>query len=193
MQLSWLVYPGFIRDAGVDQLRRLPLYLQAAAKRLGSDRRPGSRRDLEARFHERTADLRPWQRLSPRVQHVRWALEELRVSLLAQELRAVGPISAQRVGKALDALASRALRGVGSATPSRSITKTSVRPTGGVRHRRGRRPARAGTTSLRRPPTFMPGMPCCQAPISCGSGNLADWPRSQEESNCSPVSKSTPT
>ncbi|WP_206679998.1 ATP-dependent RNA helicase HrpA [Aeromicrobium phoceense] len=107
VQISWLVHPGFIRDMGAEQVGRLAVYLRAAAKRLTSTKDPAPVWELEARFHEQTRDLRPWQRLAPPVQRVRWMLEELRVSIFAQELRAVGPISAQRVAKALDALASQ--------------------------------------------------------------------------------------
>ena len=101
VQVSWLVHPGFIRDMGADQVGRLAVYLRAAAKRLTSTKDASEIWDLEARFHERTKDLRPWQRLTPPVRRVRWMLEELRVSTFAQELRAVGPNSAQRVAKAL--------------------------------------------------------------------------------------------
>ncbi|VXB93355.1 ATP-dependent RNA helicase HrpA [Aeromicrobium sp. 9AM] len=106
VQLSWLVYPGFIRDAGVTQLRRLPLYLQAARRRLDAPLTDDllATQELEARFHERTADLSVWARLSPDVQHVRWALEELRLSLLAQNLRTAFPVSVKRVTALVDAL-----------------------------------------------------------------------------------------
>ena len=59
VQLSWLVYPGFIRDAGVTQLRRIPLYLEAARRRLSAPLTDDllATQELEARFHERTAGL----------------------------------------------------------------------------------------------------------------------------------------
>jgi ATP-dependent helicase HrpA len=106
VQLSWLIYPGFIRDAGVAQLRRLPLYLQAARRRLDAPLTNDliATQDLEARFHARTADLSVWARLSPKVQHVRWALEELRLSLLAQHLRTAFPVSVKRVTALVDDL-----------------------------------------------------------------------------------------
>lgn len=106
VQLSWLVYPGFIRDAGVTQLRRIPLYLEAARRRLSAPLTDDllAAQELEARFHERTAALSPWARLSPDVQHVRWALEELRLSLLAQNLRTAFPVSVKRVTALVDAL-----------------------------------------------------------------------------------------
>jgi ATP-dependent helicase HrpA len=106
VQLSWLVYPGFVRDAGVEQLRRLPVYLQAARRRLDAPLTGdlATAMDLEAEFHRRTADLGPWARLAPDVQHVRWALEELRVGLLAQHLRTAFPVSVKRVTALVEAL-----------------------------------------------------------------------------------------
>jgi ATP-dependent helicase HrpA len=106
VQLSWLIYPGFIRDAGVAQLRRLPLYLQAARRRLDAPLTNDliATQDLEARFHARTADLSVWARMAPDVQHVRWALEELRLSLVAQHLRTAFPVSVKRVTALVDAL-----------------------------------------------------------------------------------------
>ena len=99
--------PGFIRDTGVTQLRRLPLYLEAARRRLTSRKVPAdlaATQELEARFHEQTDGLSVWARLAPDVQHVRWALEELRLSLFAQDLRTAFPVSVKRVTALLDAL-----------------------------------------------------------------------------------------
>ena len=46
------------------------------------------------------------KKLGPeRVAKPRWMLEELRVSLFAQELGTAGPISAKRIQKALDTIA----------------------------------------------------------------------------------------
>jgi ATP-dependent helicase HrpA len=106
VQLSWLLYPGFVRDTGVERLPRLPLYLQAAKRRLDAPLTDDllAAQDLEARFHARTAEMSVWARLAPRVQHVRWALEELRIGLLAQQLRTAFPVSVKRVTALLDAL-----------------------------------------------------------------------------------------
>lgn len=106
VQLSWLIYTGFVRDAGVDQLCRLPLYLQAARRRLDAPLTDDllAAQDLEARFHARTADMTVWARLAPDVQHVRWALEELRIGLLAQNLRTAFPVSVKRVTALVDGL-----------------------------------------------------------------------------------------
>ena len=106
VQLSWLIYPGFIRDTGVTQLRRLPLYLEGARRRL-TGKTPAdlpATQELEAEFHERTDGLSVWARLAPDVQHVRWALEELRLSLLAQDLRTAFPVSVKRVTALVESL-----------------------------------------------------------------------------------------
>ncbi|WP_332641921.1 ATP-dependent RNA helicase HrpA [Aeromicrobium sp.] len=107
VQLSWLIYKGFIRDTGTSQLRRLPLYLEAARRRLTSGKTPAdlaATQELEAQFHEQTDGLSVWARLAPNVQHVRWALEELRLSLFAQDLRTAFPVSVKRVTALLDGL-----------------------------------------------------------------------------------------
>ncbi|MDF1705151.1 MAG: ATP-dependent RNA helicase HrpA [Aeromicrobium sp.] len=107
VQLSWLVYPGFVRDMGIERLPRLAVYLQAAALRLQTAGTPPpllEAQDLEAEFHRRSAQLREWQRLTPEVQKVRWALEELRVSITAQRLGTAHPVSLKRVRTMLDTL-----------------------------------------------------------------------------------------
>ena len=107
VQLSWLVYAGFVRDMGIDRLPRLAIYLQAAAMRLQTAGTPApllEAQDLEAEFHRRSAQLREWQRLTPEVQKVRWALEELRVSITAQRLGTAHPISLKRMRSLLDTL-----------------------------------------------------------------------------------------
>ena len=106
VQLSWLVYPGFVREMGADRLPRLRVYLEAARRRLRAPLTQdlAATQELEARFHALTGDLPLWLRRGTAVQEARWALEELRVSLLAQDLRAAIPVSVKRVTKLLDAL-----------------------------------------------------------------------------------------
>jgi len=107
VQLSWLIYPGFIRDMGMDRLPRLRVYLEASRRRLDRplNAEMAAAQDLEAYFHELTEDLGVWMRLSEPVQEARWALEELRVSLYAQDLRAAIPVSVKRMSKRLESLA----------------------------------------------------------------------------------------
>jgi ATP-dependent helicase HrpA len=109
VQLSWLVYPGFVRDAGLAHVRRMPLYLEATRRLLAAGTHPhlADVQDLEARFYAISDRLRPWQRQEPDVRHARWALEELRIGLWAQDLRTAHPISLKRMTKLLDALEQR--------------------------------------------------------------------------------------
>ena len=94
-QLSWLIYPGFVRDMGAHRLPRLTVYLAAVSRRAQSTKDAEPIYALEARFYEITQD----------VQHVRWALEELRISWFAQDLRTAMSVSEKKVAAMLDALA----------------------------------------------------------------------------------------
>ena len=55
-------------------------------------------RPLEQRYLKRVAELKGGA--DPRLDEFRWLLEELRVSLFAQELRTPQPVSAKRLEKA---------------------------------------------------------------------------------------------
>ena len=104
-QLSWLIYPGFVRDMGAHRLPRLTVYLAAVSRRAQSTKDAEPIYALEARFYEITQDLSETRRLSADVQHVRWALEELRISWFAQDLRTAMSVSEKKVAAMLDALA----------------------------------------------------------------------------------------
>ena len=107
-QLRALIYPGFVTATPPDYLRHLPRYLKAAALRLQKlQREPGKDR-------QRAAEMRPlaelWQtrldglreqhkEVDDAVLNFRWRLEELRVSLFAQELGTAQPVSATRLQK----------------------------------------------------------------------------------------------
>ncbi|MFC6149497.1 MULTISPECIES: ATP-dependent RNA helicase HrpA [Mumia] len=110
VQLSWLVYDGFVSETGLDQLRHLPRYLRAASHRLqhGDDRTEAEQRhtvqDLEARFYEVVEQLPDVERRSDAVVEARWALEELRVGTFAQRLRTAVSVSPKRVTKLIDAI-----------------------------------------------------------------------------------------
>jgi ATP-dependent helicase HrpA len=108
-QVCELVYPGFLRELDSRRLAQFPRYLKAAARRV-EKLAQGLVRD-----QQRAAELAPLiQRLGQlrekvgceRAEPVRWAIEELRVSLFAQEFGTPGPISAKRVQKMLDQIAS---------------------------------------------------------------------------------------
>ncbi|MGE0371308.1 MAG: ATP-dependent RNA helicase HrpA [Gammaproteobacteria bacterium] len=101
-QLDKLVYSGFLRDTPPDWLRHYPRYLRAMRVRLDRLR---DRPDKDAQGLAGIAPLwRKWLRqggdgseISVSGIPLRWLLEELRVSLFAQELKTVVPVSVQRV------------------------------------------------------------------------------------------------
>jgi ATP-dependent helicase HrpA len=104
-QLRQLFPPGFIVDTPAAQLAHYPRYLKAIAARLDK------LKSDPARDAQRQAELAqlavPFQRelaarkgvADPRLTEFRWLLEELRVSLFAQELRTPMPVSVKRLQK----------------------------------------------------------------------------------------------
>jgi ATP-dependent helicase HrpA len=111
-QLSGLIYPGFVTATGYRRLPHLTRYLQGIDRRL--DKLPENpARDaanmavaqrVEQAYRQAVADLPSDRRTSPDVTEVRWMLEELRVSLFAQTLGTLTPVSENRVLAALDRL-----------------------------------------------------------------------------------------
>jgi ATP-dependent helicase HrpA len=109
-QLDALVYPGFLRELPPERLRHLPRYLRAMrlrAERLANDPVRDQQRMLEllpfAEALQRAAGQGEPAR-SADWQALRWALEELRVSLFAQELGTAEPVSPKRLSRLLQAL-----------------------------------------------------------------------------------------
>jgi ATP-dependent helicase HrpA len=108
-QLGDLVFPGFIRATGAAQLRRLPVYLAGIAHRVerlpdnpGRDRQWQTEvEQATALYHEAGGVLPLPPDAESRLASARWMLEELRLSLFAQHLGAAGPVSVQRIRKAL--------------------------------------------------------------------------------------------
>ncbi|HYG06542.1 MAG TPA: ATP-dependent RNA helicase HrpA [Stenotrophomonas sp.] len=108
-QLSALVHPGFLRQTPADALAQLPRYLKAMSLRAERAKRDPTRdqaRMLELRpFIDALAEAEAsGQRERPEWQALRWDLEELRVSLFAQELGARGGISAKKLAQRVAAL-----------------------------------------------------------------------------------------
>ncbi len=105
-QLARLVPKRFVADTPWAQLAHLPRYLRGVVMRLDKLRAD------PARDAQRLAELRPleqryWRHLAERkgvadarLVEFRWLLEELRVSLFAQELRTPQPVSVKRLEKA---------------------------------------------------------------------------------------------
>jgi ATP-dependent helicase HrpA len=110
--LARLIYPGFVTATGDRQLPQLTRYLHGIERRL--DKLPENpARDaanmavvqrVEQAYRQAVADLPPARRNDPDVTEVRWMLEELRVSLFAQTLGTLVPVSETRILAALSRL-----------------------------------------------------------------------------------------
>jgi len=109
-QLLRLFRRGFVTAIPPAQLAHYPRYLKAIALRLDKLRADPAR-DAQ-RMAEIAALATPWQRevaarkgqADARLEEFGWLLEELRVSLFAQELRTPMPVSVKRLHKVWDAL-----------------------------------------------------------------------------------------
>uniref|UniRef100_UPI0037CA5D75 ATP-dependent RNA helicase HrpA n=1 Tax=Mycolicibacterium sp. TaxID=2320850 RepID=UPI0037CA5D75 len=111
-QLDRLLPKGFVTATGVGRLNDLTRYLTAIARRL--DRLPhtlGADRDRMSRVHavedaydELVQALSPVRASADDVRDIAWQIEELRVSLWAQQLGTPRPVSEQRIYKAIDAV-----------------------------------------------------------------------------------------
>ena len=104
-QLQRLCPKRFALDTPWSQLQHLPRYLRAITARLDKLRADPARdaklmaevRPLEQRYTRRLAELKGAR--DARLDDFRWQLEELRVSLFAQELRTPQPVSVKRLDK----------------------------------------------------------------------------------------------
>lgn len=111
-QLQRLVPKRFALDTPWPQLQHLPRYLKAVTARLDKQRADAARdarlmaevKPLEQRYMRRLADLKGVK--DARLDDFRWQLEELRVSLFAQELRTPQPVSVKRLDKVWAQIAS---------------------------------------------------------------------------------------
>lgn len=109
-QLDDLVHAGFLRETPAEALAQYPRYLKAMmlrAERAKLDPARDQARMLEIKpFVDALARARAAGALAqPDWQALRWELEELRVSLFAQELGTRGPVSVKRLAKRLEVLA----------------------------------------------------------------------------------------
>ncbi|MEF7615966.1 ATP-dependent RNA helicase HrpA [Aquincola sp. MAHUQ-54] len=110
-QLQRLVNKRFLLETPWSALQHLPRYLKAVVLRLDKLRADPARdaqrlaelRPLEQRYLRRLSDLKGTS--DARLTEYRWLLEELRVSLFAQELRTPQPVSAKRLDKAWSLMA----------------------------------------------------------------------------------------
>ncbi|WP_089398041.1 ATP-dependent RNA helicase HrpA [Noviherbaspirillum humi] len=109
-QLRVLIGKRFVADNEYEHLVHFPRYLKAIHIRLDKLRADPAR-DTRLMADWQSA-AQPWQRAQkgqggradPRMAEYRWMLEELRVSLFAQELRTPMPVSVKRLQKVWEAM-----------------------------------------------------------------------------------------
>ncbi len=107
-----LVRPGFVGAVGAARLDDVARYLAVDGRRLDllatAPSRDGDRlarvAAVEREHASWLAGLRPERRADSAVREVAWMLEELRVSVFAQQLGTPYPVSEKRVFRAMDAL-----------------------------------------------------------------------------------------
>ena len=111
-QLARLVAPGFVAATGVTRLGDLSRYLTAIVRRLerlphalAADRERMERvAAVQDAYDELRRALSPARAAAPDVADIATMIEELRVSLWAQQLGTARPVSEQRIYRALDAI-----------------------------------------------------------------------------------------
>jgi ATP-dependent helicase HrpA len=111
-QLDGLVFQGFLRVIAPDRLMHYPRYLKGIELRLdklaGAAARDRQRMqemtELHAAWWERQSQLDARHQADPRLDEIRWLLEELRISLFAQELKTPQPVSVKRIRRRWEAL-----------------------------------------------------------------------------------------
>lgn len=113
-QLSMLMTKRFIEENPLERLKHFPRYLKACSVRIDKCRNDAQRDKAQMALWQQAAT--PYFRMvktlrqkkswdtNPRLQEYRWMLEELRVSLFAQELRTPFPVSIKRLQKVWQAI-----------------------------------------------------------------------------------------
>lgn len=113
-QLGGLIYRGFVSKNGWQRLGDTQRYLQAIEKRLDKlaldphrDRTQLFRVEQVQKAYQQLLSKLPTQKLADKeVIEIRWMIEELRVSLFAQQLGTAYPISEKRILQAIVQVAS---------------------------------------------------------------------------------------
>jgi len=109
-QLAGLVHPGFVSRAGLERLRRIPVYLDGIVHRVAKlQENPARDRVWLGEIEHATqlyvsagGDIPLPVDAPEHLQKARWMLEELRLSLFAQHLPTSAPVSVQRITKVLN-------------------------------------------------------------------------------------------
>ena len=104
-QLAGLIYPGFVQKSGYDRLPDLQRYLQAIDKRIDKlaqdvnrDRAAMLRvEQVQQAYQQLLAKLPKSKPISDEIAEIRYMIEELRVSLFAQQLGTKYQVSDKRI------------------------------------------------------------------------------------------------
>ena len=104
-QLNGLIYPGFVQKSGYDRLPDLQRYLQAVDKRIDKlaqdinrDRAAMLRvEQVQQAYQQLLAKLPKSKPISDEIAEIRYMIEELRVSLFAQQLGTKYQVSDKRI------------------------------------------------------------------------------------------------
>ena len=114
-QMGGLVFKGFVTAHGWKRLPDVLRYLNGIERRLeklaidpNRDRAQMSKVEhIQNMWQQWLAKLTPIQKDMPEVQEVRWMIEELRISLFAQQLGTPYPISDKRIIQTMDSLSQK--------------------------------------------------------------------------------------
>jgi len=106
-QLEWLLHKRFVATTPYERMQHLPRYLKAISLRI-EKLRTNPARDAQC-MNQMQPLMQAWQKLrqaqqgkhDPRVDEFAWMLQELRVSLFAQELKTPVIVSVKRLEKML--------------------------------------------------------------------------------------------
>ncbi|MCK5726303.1 MAG: ATP-dependent RNA helicase HrpA [Thiotrichaceae bacterium] len=103
-QLNHLIYRDFILKTNLEELRHYPRYLKGILRRLDKlkanpQRDRGLRQQVQSLWQQYRdfIEKKPAQKIA--LSEYRWQIEELRISLFAQELGTLRPVSAKRLEK----------------------------------------------------------------------------------------------
>lgn len=107
-QLELLIYSGFVKRTPYERIQQLPRYLKAISQRLEKarqDRQSDQTKMLQVlpfwdRYWTTVKDSNGTKLNLPEFDEFRWSLEEFRVSVFAQPLKTLYPISAKRLERA---------------------------------------------------------------------------------------------
>jgi ATP-dependent helicase HrpA len=107
LQLDGLVYQGFLEETAWDHLERYPAYLRALELRIDKLKHAAARdrqgmqelSKIQEKWKSRYERMIEQQLHDERLEELRWSIEELRISLFAQEVKTAYPVSLKRLEK----------------------------------------------------------------------------------------------